>query len=151
MQNQEILTFIQDFITRLGIPIDSIEEVTVADHSMYNVHTSESKRLIGPQGDTLRALNFILRRLTERHATLKECKFIVDVNGYQMVHIRDIESKARILADRVRTFRSSAEMTPMNSYERMIVHALFTNDSEIQSESEGTGMMRHVVLRYRTV
>jgi spoIIIJ-associated protein len=74
---------------------------------------------------------------------------MVDVNGYQLSRIRDLEQKARLLADRVRTFRSSAEMTPMTAYERMIVHSLFSNDPEITTESDGTGKMRHVILRYK--
>jgi spoIIIJ-associated protein len=146
-----ILKIIHTFIEKLGVSIDAVEEVPLAAHRMYNLKTNDSKRLIGPQGDHLQALNLILRRYCERIPEIKDIKFILDVNGYQMVRIRDIEAKARILADRVRTLRSSAELTPMNAYERMIIHALFAQDPDVLSVSEGTGKVRHVVLRYRGV
>jgi spoIIIJ-associated protein len=114
------------------------------------VRTPDSKRLIGPQGDHLRAVNYILRRLAERDPVLSEEKFLVDVNNYQYARIHDLEQKARLLAERVRTFRSSAEMSPMNAYERMVIHAMFSNDPEVTTESDGEGKVRHVVLRYRT-
>lgn len=150
MDDQAIRNFIVVFIEKLGITADAVDPAPIAAHRMYNIRTSDSKRLIGPRGEHLRALNFLIRRHAERNPDLAESKFLVDVNGYQMGRIRDLESKARILADRVRTFRSSAEMTPMNSYERMLIHALFSDDPEIVTESEGTGAVRHVVFKYRS-
>jgi len=141
--------FIKTFVQKLGITVDEVETIDVAAHTMYNVRTPDSKQLIGPQGDHLRSLNYLIRRIMERDDAVADAKFLVDVNGYQHVRIRDLEQKARLLADRVRTFRSSAEMTPMNAYERMIIHALFTDDPEVMTESDGYGKTRHVVLKHR--
>jgi len=141
--------FVQTLTEKLGITIDEVEEVRVAAHTTYNIKTGDSKRLIGPHGDNLRAFNYIIRRMVERDESLKDERFLVDVNGYQLHRIRDLEQKATLLAERVRTFKSSAEMTPMNAYERMIVHSMFAEDKEVASDSEGEGVMRHVVLRYR--
>jgi len=149
MDEQVIQDFIHEFLTQLGIAVDAIESVPVSAHQMWNVRTADSKRLIGSQGEHLRALNYIIRRVAERRDDLPDTKFMVDVNGYQHGRIRELEQKARLLADRVRTFRSSAEMTPMNAYERMIIHAMFSEDPEVTTESEGMGKIRHVILKYR--
>jgi predicted RNA-binding protein Jag len=53
-----------------------------------------------------------------------------------------------MLAERARYFKSSIEMDPMSSYERMIVHAEFTETPDIATESAGFGKDRHVVLKY---
>jgi len=140
---------IRDFLDKLGVVVEDIETVPVAAHTMYNVRTPDSKRVIGPQGDHLRALNYLMRRMSERVEALAETKFLVDVNGYQHVRIQDLEQKAKLLADRVRTFKSSAEMSPMNAYERMIIHAMFTEDPEVTTESDGFGKTRHIILKYR--
>lgn len=145
----DIPTLIRTFIEKLGITVEAIEPLDVAAHQMYNIRTPDSKRLIGPQGEHLRMVNYLLRRMAERIEGVKEERFLVDVNGYQHARIRDIEQKAGLLADRVRTFHSSAEMSPMNSYERMIIHAMFSNDPEVETESDGFGPTRHVILRYR--
>lgn len=150
MDEQAIKDLIREITKLLLVDVEDVEAVTVGDHHIFNIKTPDSKRLIGPQGDHLRAFNYVLRRLSERtQESDVEHRFMVDVNGYQLSRIRDLEQKARLLADRVRTFRSSAEMTPMTAYERMIVHSLFSNDPEITTESDGTGKMRHVILRYK--
>lgn len=140
-------TVLRELIEKLGVPVERVDKVTSAAHTLYSVRTGEAKRLIGPHGEHLRALNTIARMMVEKHTGERE-RFMVDVNGYHQDRIRDIEQKARLLADRVRTFRSSAEMTPMNAYERMIIHALFTDDAEITTVSEGEGKTRHVVIKY---
>lgn len=149
MEEKDIQALIQEFLEKLGIAIESIEPVSGVAHQMFNVRTPDSKRLIGPQGEHLRALNYLMRRFAEHRFASREHRFLVDVNGYQQMRIRDLEQKARLLADRVRTFRSSAEMTPMNAFERMIIHAAFSDDPEVTTESEGVGKIRHIVLRYR--
>lgn len=140
---------IRTLLEKLAVTYDAVEEVLVAGQQIYNVKTDDSKRLIGPHGDNLRSLNYLVRRLAERIEGLKDERFLVDVNGYQLHRIRDLEQKASLLAERVRTFKSSAEMSPMNAYERMIVHSMFAEDPEVVTESDGEGKMRHVVLRYR--
>lgn len=151
MDETTIKNLLLELTRLLLVPVDTVESVTVGDHHIFNIRTVDSKRLIGPQGDHLRALNYVVRRLLE-HSTGagdENKHFMIDVNGYQLSRIRDLEQKARLLADRVRTFRSSAEMTPMTAYERMIVHSLFSNDPDITTESDGTGKTRHIVLRYK--
>lgn len=146
---QNIHTLVSTFLAKLGISVTSIDVVEVPAHPVYNIRTDDAKRLIGPQGDHLRALNTVVRKIVDKQISEDAPKFLLDVNGYHQDRIRDLEVKARLLADRVRTFRSSAEMTPMNAYERMLIHAMFSEDPEVTTESDGEGKSRHVVLRYR--
>jgi spoIIIJ-associated protein len=150
MTTDPITTLITEFLKKLGIQAESVTRVEIAAHPLYNIRTEDSKRIIGPQGEHLRALNLVIRRMAERIMSDDEAKFMVDVNGYHQQRISELEQKARLLADRVRTFRSSAELTPMNAYERMVIHAMFSEDPDVTTESEGTGKMRHVILRHRT-
>jgi len=39
-------------------------------------------------------------------------------------------------------------MDPMSSYERMIVHAEFTETPDIVTESAGFGRERHVIIKF---
>jgi predicted RNA-binding protein Jag len=88
-----------------------------------------------------------VQKILEKNGVYEKC--VLDVNGAQQSHIKEVEEKARILAERVRTFHSRAEMVPMNAYERMIVHSLFSDDPDISTTSEGEGATRHVVLQYK--
>ena len=148
MDHTSIKEYIQEFVQKIGITIEEVETVVIGAHTMFNIRTPDSKQLIGPHGDHLRSLNYIIRRSVEKKTGEKDSRFMVDVNGYQHKHIQSIEQKAKLLADRVRTFKSSAAMTPMTAYERMIIHSMFSEDSEIATESEGVGKARHIVLKY---
>ena len=53
-----------------------------------------------------------------------------------------------MLGERAKVFKYDVEMSPMNSYERRIIHSLFANDREISTESVGEGKVRRVVLKY---
>jgi len=149
MDKEKLKEYIKGFVEKMNVVVDDVEVIAVAAHQMFNVRTPDSKQLIGPHGEHLRSLNYIIRRSVERISDNKESKFMVDVNGYQHKHIQELEQKATLLADRVRTFKSSAAMTPMTSYERMIIHAMFSEDSEIGTKSDGIGPTRHVVLSYK--
>jgi spoIIIJ-associated protein len=74
--------------------------------------------------------------------------FMVDVNKYQTKRIDELRLKAKMLAERARYFRTSMPMDPMSGYDRLIVHAEFTNTPDIRTESSGIGKDRHVVIYF---
>jgi len=132
----------------------SIETIEIRDGEfppVCSIGTKESAILIGSNGEHLRALNMILKKVFERRLSLaSDSQFLVDVNGYYGKRLKELKNHARMLADRARMFKSNVEMQPMNAYERMIIHATFANDPEIKTESEGEGKFRRVVLKYRS-
>lgn len=114
----------------------------------FVISTPESAILIGEQGTRLHAINHLMKRIVEKKYPGEKLSFMVDVNDYQKKHVQDIRAKAHMLAERARHFKSSVEMDPMSSYERMIIHAEFTLISDIETGSLGVGKERHIVLKY---
>ena len=74
--------------------------------------------------------------------------FVIDVNGYHLKHIKELEGQAKMLAERARTFQHDVEMSPMSGYDRLIVHVSLHDLPGIATESEGEGKLRHVVIKY---
>lgn len=140
---------ISSLLSTLDVAIDSIE-VTEGHRTVVAVTSSDSKRLIGPHGDHLRALNMLTRRLVEAKHGEEAASFLVDVNGYHEEKMESVRQNARMLAQRARLFKHDVEMSPMSPYERLVVHELFSGDPEITTVSEGEGKFRHIVLKYRT-
>jgi spoIIIJ-associated protein len=134
---------ITDILAKMGFVDFSVEKKERNGRVVWNVNTADT---LLSRRDTMRALGYVVQKILEKHG-IKE-RITIDVNNSQEAQVKDIENKAKILAERVRTFHSRAEMVPMNSYERMIVHSLFSDDSEITTISEGEGKERHVVLQY---
>lgn len=150
MSEELLKDTIRTFIERLSVDVTSIEIVPTPVHPLYTIHTTDSKLLIGPQGEHMRALNTLVKKMLEKKLGADTPQFLIDINGYHKKHIEEISQNAKLLAERVRAFHSNVEMSPMNAYERMVVHATFVNDPEIETVSEGEGKFRHVVIRYKS-
>jgi spoIIIJ-associated protein len=114
----------------------------------FHITSPDSRMLIGEHGDRLQSLNYLLKKMMEKKHVGEGLppSFMVDVNKYQTKRIEELRIKAGMLAERARYFRTSMPMEPMSAYDRLIVHAEFTDTPDIRTESSGTGKDRHVVL-----
>lgn len=153
MNHQAIKKIIEDFLNKLTVKFDAVEVVGSEAHPTLLIKTSDSGALIGSGGESLKALNHLVKKIVEKKLNQKNpesrLQFLLDVNGYHEKKMEALKNQAKILAERARMFKSNVEMNPMNAYERMIIHAAFANDNEIETRSEGEGRTRRVVLRYK--
>lgn len=148
MNQEEIKKEIEELLTKLTINFSEIEIVETPASPLFTVHSSDSGILIGPGGDHLRALNSIFNKIViKKFGEEEHGRHTIDVNGYHKRVIEELQSGAKVAAERVRLFGSEVELEPMNSYERLIVHSLFSEDSDISTHSEGEGQFRRVVIR----
>ncbi len=148
METEPIVTILKGVLDRLGLPYDQIEISEVAGSTLFTIHTTESGKLIGNQGEALSALNHLIKRMLENTYT-KDAHYTIDVNGYHQRKIKALEDQARLVAERARTFRYDVELPPMTSYERMIIHSTLKDMTDIETASHGEGKLRHIVVRYR--
>ncbi len=75
-------------------------------------------------------------------------KFFIDINGYLESGVKDLEIRAKIMAERARSLKTNIEMEPMSAYQRMIVHSVLGSFSNVKTESSGYGKDRKVVIKY---
>lgn len=151
MKLEDAKNILEKLLAALPVEHNGIEIRDADSHPRLCVTTDDSAVLIGSRGETLRALQHIVRRIMERESVeSKAPHFLVDVNGYQEKRINEVRNHANLLAERARMFRYDVEMRPMNAYERMIVHAQFSDDPDITTESQGEGKFRRVVIKYNT-
>lgn len=152
MKSQEqIIEILRTILGFLGVSFTDIsaESDEKTKSLRFVVSTTQPALLIGEHGARLLALNHLVKRIAERDVKDEELSFFIDVNDYQKKHIEDIRMKAKMLAERARYFKSSVEMDPMSSYERMIIHSEFSEVPDIQTESAGVGRDRRVVIKYK--
>ena len=147
MDADALKDFVSNFLTLLDV---SFENITVikAHRTVVAVVTKEEGRLMGQNGDTLRALTMLARRMVEAKYGEEAATFLIDINGKGEAQLEGVRQNARMLAQRARLFKHEVELPPMSSYERLVVHELFANDPEIKTESAGEGKFRHIVLKY---
>ena len=118
----------------LGFVVQIEEMQNEAGNQVLQIYTEESGRLIGRDGETLEAMQFLLNRLIQ--AKDKDAhKVIVDCEHYRSMREDKIVQRVRELAERVRITGRSLQLEPMNSYERRIVHNAFKDDPDVATWS----------------
>jgi len=152
MQSKDIVTIVQNALQYLGYTDAEIDVLhdTEIDLLIIDVAISEPKILIGHNGEGLRALNHVVRQLCENTGTERiENNFMVDINGYSRKHIDMLKTRARIVADRVQSFKKDIPMQPMSAYDRLLIHSFLNSLTNIATESHGEGSERHIVVTYK--
>jgi len=140
---------LNELLEKLRVQIDTIEEIDHPAHPIFLVKTADSAVLIGNRGESLQALNYLLRKMVEQATGEGMEQFLIDVNHYQTKKIEELRQKALMLAERARLFKHDVEMSPMSAYERMIIHATFAGHKEVGTESQGEGKFRRVIIKYK--
>lgn len=149
---QDVAETLRSFLGALGAEYTNITEETVAGQHIFMIHAPDGKALIGPHGDTIHALDFLIKKMVGKDSPTAEneheAHFLIDVNEYRTKQIRDLEAKALMMAERARSFQYDVELSPMSAYERLIVHTTLQNAPNVKTESQGEGRNRRVVIRY---
>lgn len=118
----------------LGFVVEIQEAQNEAGNVVLQIYTEESGRLIGRDGETLEAIQFLLNRLLQTKDQNAQ-KVVVDCEMYRSMREDRIVQRVRELAERVRATGRSLQLEPMNSYERRIVHNAFKDDPDIATWS----------------
>jgi spoIIIJ-associated protein len=118
----------------LGFVAELDEQRSEGGNATLQIYTEESARLIGHEGETLDAIQFLLNRLIQAKDRDAE-KVIVDCEHYRSMREDKIVQRVRELAERVRISGRSLQLEPMNSYERRIVHNAFKDDPDVATWS----------------
>lgn len=118
----------------LGFVAEIDETQSEGGNPTLQIYTEEATRLIGRDGETLEAIQFLLNRLIQAKDRDAE-KVIVDCEHYRSMREDKIVQRVRDLAERVRISGRSLQLEPMNSYERRIVHNAFKDDPDVATWS----------------
>jgi spoIIIJ-associated protein len=144
---------LKDLLGLMGFPNAGIAKEETAGQVIYSIEAGDAgKALIGQYGDTVHALDLLVKKMVEKKTAAtagdEEPLFLVDVNGYRTQKIKDLQSKALMMADRARSLQYDVELSPMSAYERLIVHTTLQGAPNVKTESQGEGRNRRVVIKY---
>jgi spoIIIJ-associated protein len=101
--------------------------------------------LIGPDGATLEALQE-LTRLAVAQSTGVRSRLMLDVGGFRAKRRADLSALAGEAAKRVAQSGQPERLSPMNPFERKVVHDVIAGVAGVHSESEGEEPNRRVVV-----
>ncbi|UOY00564.1 Jag family protein [Blastococcus sp. PRF04-17] len=101
--------------------------------------------LIGPDGATLEALQE-LTRLAVAQSTGVRSRLMLDIGGFRAKRRADLTALGSETAKRVAQSRQPERLSPMNPFERKVVHDVIAGVAGVRSESEGEEPNRRVVV-----
>jgi len=104
--------------------------------------------LIGRRGETLAALQYIMR-LIVAHQQKARVPLTVDVEGYKQRRYGSLRELALRLAQKAVSTRQSMTLEPMPADERRIVHLALSVNPDVVTQSVGEGELRKVVIMPR--
>lgn len=104
--------------------------------------------LIGRRGETLMAMQYLVNLIVTRRYPGRP-GVTIDVEHYRHRREEQVVTLAQRMADRVRQTGNAITLEPMTAAERRLVHLLFAEDPDLETNSIGEGENRKVVISAR--
>jgi spoIIIJ-associated protein len=132
----------------------------VADDAKYELYLADSRvhvgvdcgedsgMLIGREGQTLAALQYLASRIVSRgmNATVR---VNLDTGDYRQRQDERLQELALHLAAKVKNTGRTCSTRPLNSYHRRIIHLTLQEDEQVQTRSTGEGALKRVLVQRR--
>ena len=138
---QEVL---ENILQRFGFET-SIEVLEDDDCVTLNIKGDGSGILIGRKGQTLDALQYVVNKIVHRSPNVTK-QVIVDTEGYREKRKETLIDLAKRLSEQAKTREGPVSTSPLNPFERRIIHLAIQDDDELTTQSTGEGIYRSVVI-----
>lgn len=160
MQKHEIQNLIKELVEKI-VSTEGVLDVSQNENlktTLFQINVKDPHLFLSREGEALQALNHVVRRMIEARSfknTEKEdaqamppVDFVIDINGFQQKRIENIHAIVHMMAERARYFKSNIELDPMTAFERRIVHEFLSEATDLETESQGYGPSRKVIIKY---
>ncbi len=150
MTTVESATKILDtMLGHLGITATLAVQETL-DGPCLQISTTESKTLIGHDGDRLDDLQYLVNRILRRQFPKAE-RFKVDCEHFRTIREDRMAEEIRGLAERVKTTGNPYQIRPLNAYYRRMVYHILADYPGVETHSpEGDDRLKQITISPKT-
>jgi spoIIIJ-associated protein len=132
------------------IPVETNVNATRSDEPgdgliSLNIEGDKSGLLIGRNGKTLDALQFIVNKIVNKTLE-KKVRVIVDSENYRRRKIDSLTQLALKLGDKAKRIKKPVTTNPLNPHDRRIVHMALKEDERLDTRSRGEGPLKKIVI-----
>ncbi len=137
--------YLEDILSFFGLNIDvkASADEDVIELKVPSTHLNGF--LIGHNGDTLRSLQFLVSTTLRNHQA-EAHRINIDIADYKAQRADRLVSKIKETLDKIQQTGESKALEPMNAADRRVVHQAVSEYPELQTQSEGEGRDRHIVI-----
>jgi len=147
-QEDDLLPRAQEILEQVLAKMQEPATVTVTqeeDRINLLIETSDAGLLIGKQGQTLDALQYLVTKMLAKQ-TRKKVRIAIDVEAYRARHNEALALLAQKYGEKVKRSGRPITLNPMNPYDRRIVHMALQGDKDLKTISRGEGLYKKVVI-----
>jgi spoIIIJ-associated protein len=150
MTTVETATRILDtMLGHLGLA-STIEVQETHDGPCLQIHSPDSKTIIGRDGDRLDDLQYLVNRILRRQFPKAE-RVKVDCEHFRTIREDQMAGEIKEIAERVKATGKPHQLRPLNAYYRRMVHNLLIEDPGIETHSpEGDERLKRITISAST-
>lgn len=144
IDSQKIL---QELISLLNFDL-TVESNFEQDILVLNMRGRDAGLLIGKQGQTINALQYLLNKILYKSAGEK-IQVVLDCEGYRERRKAYLTQMATRLKERVEKTGKSSYTDFLNAADRRLIHLALQNDPIVRTKSIGDGVLKKVAVYVR--
>ena len=144
----KIIEYTLGLLSRMGFPAQVTVNFREHKRLGLDIESDGSGILIGKQGKTLEALQFIVNLAAGRMGG-DSTRIVLDTQDYRSRRERSLIRMANHVAEQVRRGRDSQLLEPLNPFERRLIHTSLARYGDIETISEGEGLYKRIRVIWR--
>jgi spoIIIJ-associated protein len=146
---EKVIDFARGLLDRMGFPAQINVNFREEGRLGLDIESDGSGILIGKQGKTLEALQFVVNLAAGRMGD-DPTRIILDTQDYRSRRERSLIRMANQVAEQVRKSRESQLLEPLNPFERRLIHTSLARYGDIETVSEGEGLYKRIRVIWRS-
>lgn len=139
----KVIDFLRGLLERMGFPAEVRVTFREEGRLGLDIESDGSGILIGKQGKTLEALQFVVNLAAGRMEG-NSTRIVLDTQDYRSRRERSLIRMANQVAEQVRRSRESQLLEPLNPFERRLIHTSLARYGDIETVSEGDGLYKRI-------
>ena len=141
---QKAREVLENILERFGAETSILTEED-SESITLNIKGDGSGILIGRKGQTLDAFQYVVNKIVHRMPDVTK-QVIVDTEGYRQRRKETLIDLAKRLSEQAKTKGRPVSTSPLNPFERRIIHLAIQDDADLTTQSKGDGIYRSVVI-----
>ena len=147
VEEHEALDFLRSTTEKMGLDLQ-FKAGQEGENLYIEIMGEDAGAIIGKRGQTLDAIQYLTSLAVNRERD-DYLRVILNAENYRAKREKTLEQLAKRLANKVVKSRRSVRLEPMNSYERMVIHATLQSNPKVTTRSEGEEPYRRVIIEFK--
>jgi spoIIIJ-associated protein len=142
---KSIKVALEKILELMGIQYDSIKVTQEGEYVVFEIKSDAEGLIIGHHGKNIESIQYLINKIINQKDKEK-IRFFIDIGGYLNKHKQSLDKIADLAVSKAMESKEEVKLEPMNAYDRRIIHLHLKDNTLVQTNSQGEGSNRYVVI-----